>query len=534
MQKPVFPNRAVYNSTLFVIILPLLMAFTPAERKAGKQPNIILIVADDLGYGDLGCYGQTFIETPNIDALAKDGIRFKQFYSGSAVCAPARCVLLTGKHSGRAYIRGNDEWAERGQVWDYMKGAADPNLEGQRPLPANTLTLGKVLQKAGYSTACVGKWGLGAPLSEGRPNLQGFDFFYGYNCQRQAHNLYPPFQWRNEEKIPLRNAVISPNTKLPEGLDPSQPDSYAMFSGQDYAPDRQLDEALGYIERNAGTKSFFLLYASPLPHVSLQATEKWVSYYQGKLGPEPPYLGEKGYLPNYSPMATYAAMISILDEQVGAIRDKIKSLGIEQNTLILFTSDNGPSFAGGVDPEKFKSAGPFPGEYGRSKGFLYEGGIRVPMIACWPGKIKPQHTSEHVSGFQDFFATFCAAARTTAPEDIDGISFLPTLKGKRQKAVHPYLYWEIPEYGGQQALRKGRWKAIRTNLQQGPSAVKLYDLEKDPREQKDLSGQYPEIAGEMLRLMMYEHRPPEIEKFRIKGLDAGNAGIGRASVRFVE
>ena len=532
MHKASFPP--IHSSALIFLILPFLMGFMPTERQAGRLPNIILIVADDLGYGDLGCYGQRFIETPNIDALAEDGIRFTQFYSGSAVCAPARCVLLTGKHSGRAYIRGNDEWAERGQVWDYVKGAADPNLEGQRPLPANTLTLGRVLQKVGYSTACVGKWGLGAPLSEGRPNLQGFDFFYGYNCQRQAHNLYPPFQWRNEEKIPLRNAVIAPNTKLPEGLDPSQPGSYDIFSGQDYAPDKQLNEALGYIDRTAGKQAFFLLYASPLPHVSLQATEKWVNYYRQKLGPEPPYLGQKGYLPNYSPMATYAAMISILDEQVGAIRDKIKSSGLEKNTLILFTSDNGPSFAGGVDPEKFRSAGPFPAEYGRSKGFLYEGGIRVPLIACWPGKIKPQRTSEHLSGFQDFLPTLCAATRSTAPADIDGINFLPTLKGKRQKVVHPYLYWEIPEYGGQQALRKGPWKAIRTNLQQGPSPVKLYHLEKDPREQNDLSGEHPDIAREMLQLMMQAHRPPEIEKFKIKGIGAASAGIGKAAVQFAE
>ena len=217
-------------------------------------------------------------------------------------------------------------------------------------------------------------------------------------------------------------------------------------------------------------------------------------------------------------MATYAAMISILDEQVGAIRQKVKSLGLEQNTLILFTSDNGPSFAGGVDPDKFRSAGPFPGEYGRSKGFLFEGGIRVPMIACWPAKIKPQRKSEILAGFQDFFPTFCASARITPPTDIDGISFLPTLKGKRQKAVHPHLYWEIPEYGGQQALRKGPWKAIRTNLQQGPSPVKLYNLDTDPREQNDLSAQQPEITAEMLRLMMQEHQPPQNPKFKIRGL----------------
>ena len=305
MSIVLFRNIAWLRSTFLLLVPCLTTAFIPAEQQTGRPPNIILIVADDLGYGDLGCYGQTFIETPNIDALAKDGIRFTQFYSGSAVCAPARCVLLTGKHSGKAYIRGNDEWADRGEVWDYAKAAADPILEGQRPIPANTITLGKVLQQAGYSTGCVGKWGLGAPLSEGRPNLQGFDFFYGYNCQRQAHNLYPPFQWKNEEKIPLRNAVIPPNTRLAEGLDPARPESYAMFSGQDYAPDLQLQEAIGFMERSAGKQAFFLLYASPLPHVSLQATEKWVRYYREKLGPEPPYLGEKAtcpIIPQWPPM----------------------------------------------------------------------------------------------------------------------------------------------------------------------------------------------------------------------------------------
>ena len=516
-KRSIPPNERC--SFLFLLLIPLLMGFLPAERALQQPPNILLIVADDLGYGDIGSYGQKFIETPNLDALAKEGMRFTQFYSGSAVCAPARCVLLTGKHSGHAYIRGNDEWAERGEVWDYAKGAADPGLEGQRPLPTNTLTLGKLLQQAGYSTACVGKWGLGAPLSEGRPNLQGFDFFYGYNCQRQAHNLYPPFQWRNEEKIPLRNAVISPNTRLPEDADPLKAESYAQFSGADYAPDLQLQEALGYLERTGGKKPFFLLFASPIPHVSLQATEKWVKHYQEKLGPEKPYLGEKGYLPNYAPMATYAAMVSILDEQVGILREKIAQLGLSENTLILFTSDNGPSFAGGVDPELFRSAGPFPAEYGRSKGFLFEGGIRVPLIAHWPKKIKPKENQAHLAAFQDFLPTLCELARIPTPPGMDGISFYPVLRGKKKIQTHPYLYWEIPEYGGQQALRKGPWKAVRTTLQQGPSPVKLYNLDQDPREQQDLAARYPEIAREMLQLMMLEHRPPEIARFKIKGLE---------------
>lgn len=519
MHSNQFPDRTVRNSVVMLLLFPLLAAFVPAERRAALPPNIILVVADDLGYGELGCYGQTFVETPHLDALAKEGVRFSQFYSGSAVCAPARCVLLTGKHSGNAYIRGNDEWAARGEVWDYAKAAADPNLEGQRPLPANTVTLGKVLQQAGYSTACVGKWGLGAPLSEGRPNLQGFDFFYGYNCQRQAHNLYPPFQWRNEEKIALRNAVISPNTRLPEGADPLNAAHYNQFSGADYAPDLQLQEALGFLERTAEKKPFFLLYASPLPHVSLQATEQWVRYYREKLGPEKPYLGEKGYLPNYSPMATYAAMISILDEQVGALRQKIAQLGLAKNTLILFTSDNGPSFAGGVDPELFRSAGPFPTEYGRGKGFLFEGGIRVPLIAHWPKKIKPGKQQAHLAAFQDFLPTLCDIAGIPAPTGIDGISFYPALRGKKNFPAHPYLYWEIPEYGGQQALRKGPWKAVRTNLQQGPTPVKLYNLEEDPGEQNDLAASFPDIANEMLRIMMLEHHPPEIARFNIKGLE---------------
>ena len=514
-------NQRIFIPVLFAFLALSWTGSGTKENPAKTRPNLILILADDLGYGELGCYGQQTIETPHLDALASRGVRFTQFYSGSAVCAPARCALLTGLHMGHAYIRGNDEWGDRGDVWNYAKGALDPNLEGQRPLPANTLTLGKVLQQAGYTTACVGKWGLGAPLSEGRPNAQGFDFFFGYNCQRQAHNLYPPFQWKNEEKVALDNAIVAPGTKLAAGADSLLEASYAAFQGKAYAPDVQLKEALDFIRRQASQGPFFLYFASPLPHVALQARDPWVAHYRQKLGPEPPYLGQQGYLPNRTPMATYAAMISMLDEQVGAIVEALKKSGIDKNTLLVFTSDNGPSYAGGVDPERFRSAGPFPGEYGRGKGFLYEGGIRVPMIAAWPGKIKAASVNDTPAALWDVMPTFCSVAGVSAPSGLDGTSLQPALLGKKKIPQRPYLYWEFPEYGGQQAVRKGPWKALRLDMQKGNRTTMLFNLDEDIREQTNVAAQYPHIVRELEAIMDAEHRQAEIPRFRIKALDDG-------------
>ncbi len=506
---------------LFLATALLLLTYctTPQNVATTKsqqtKPNIIYILADDLGYGDLGCYGQEKIETPNIDALAKNGMRFTQHYSGSPVCAPSRCVFLTGKHTGHAHIRGNDEWAARGEVWDFAKAVQDPNLEGQRPLPKDSITIADVLKQQGYATGMVGKWGLGAPLTEGIPNNQGFDFFYGYNCQRQAHTFYPKHLWKNKEKVWLDNKLVPPRTKLAEGADPNDLASYADFNLKEYSAELMHTEALQFIDRHAD-QPFFLYYASPIPHVPLQAPQRWVDYYHEKFGEEEPYLGDKGYFPHPYPRAAYAAMISYLDEQVGDLVKKLKEIGQYENTLILFTSDNGPTYAGGADTPFFDSAKPFKTERGWAKGYTHEGGIRVPLIASWPTKIAPNSTSDHISAFWDMLPTFCEITGATIPPNRDGISLLPSLLGKGIQQKHDYLYWEFPAYKGQQAIRLGKWKGIRKNIFEGNMAIELYDLETDLREQKDVAAQHPEIVQQMEHIMVQEHVPATIERFKIK------------------
>ena len=486
--------------------------------QAPKPPNVIYILADDLGYGELGIHGQTLIETPHIDALAESGMRFTQHYSGSPVCAPSRCVLMTGKHTGHAHIRGNDEWAERGDVWDFAKAVEDPNLEGQRPLPTGTRTVGRVLQDIGYQTAIIGKWGLGAPLTEGIPNEQGFDFFYGYNCQRQAHTYFPKHLWKNREKDWLDNDLVPPRTALEEGADPEDPASYSRFSLDQYAPDLMQTEALTFIEDNKD-QPFFLYYATPIPHLPLQAPREWVDYYREKLGPEPPYVGDKGYFPALAPRATYAAQISYLDEKVGELVQKLEELGIRDKTLILFSSDNGPTYTGGADTVFFDSARPFRTEYGWGKGFLHEGGVRVPMIANWPGHIEPGSTTDHVSAFWDVLPTLAEITGAPVPDGIDGISFAPTLRGDSvSQEQHEFLYWEFPAYKGQQAVRMGPWKGIRKNIFEGNMTIELYNLEDDLREEHDVADEHPEVVAEIEAIMVREHVPATIERFKIKEL----------------
>ena len=266
------------------------------------QPNILLILADDLGYGELSAYGQERFETPNIDLLADNGMKFTDHYAGSAVCAPSRCILLTGKHAGRAYIRGNHEWGERGPVWDMTKSVEDPNLEGQFPMKASEVTIAEKLQEAGYTTGMIGKWGLGGPLSESVPNTQGFDFFCGINCQRQAHTFYPHHLWLNGEKLLLDNKLVVPGTKLAEGADPYDPASYADYTLNEYAPDIMQREALKFI-RESGDTPFFLYYATPIPHAAIQAPTEWVEKYHEIFGDEEPYLGNAGYFPHRWPHA---------------------------------------------------------------------------------------------------------------------------------------------------------------------------------------------------------------------------------------
>lgn len=484
---------------------------------AGQKPNIIYILADDLGYAELGCFGQEKIETPNIDALAAGGMRFTQHYSGAPVCAPSRCVLLTGKHLGHAQIRGNDEWAERGDVWNFEAMAKDPNLEGQRPLKPGTQTIGTLLQQAGFKTGIVGKWGLGAPLTEGIPNKQGFDFFFGYNCQRQAHTYFPVHLWKNTDKVLLNNKMVKPSTKLSEGADPYNPDSYTDFWLEEYAPELMQCEVIQFIKSNKN-QPFFMFYASPVPHVPLQAPKRWVDYYVQKFGDEIPYTGERSYFPHRYPHACYAAMVSYFDEQVGEIVATLKELGLYENTLIIFSSDNGATFNGGTDSPWFASSKPFKSESGWGKGNVTEGGIRVPMIAHWPGKIKSGTSSEHISAFYDVLPTFCEIAEIEPAESTDGISFLPALLGKETQKKHEYLYWEFPESGGQQAVRMGEWKGIRKNILKDSLQIQLYNLEDDIQELSDVCVQNPEILKTIESIFKKEHKMAEIERFKMKQL----------------
>jgi arylsulfatase len=517
MENIALVKFAVLNIVLFTLAVLLQSCKAGEEQNINEKPNIVYILADDLGYGDLGCYGQEKIETPNIDALAEQGMRFTQHYSGAPVCAPARCVLMTGKHTGHAYIRGNHEWGERGDVWSYEKMIEDSGLEGQWPIPDSILTIAEVLKTGGYSTACVGKWGLGAPLSEGDPTNQGFDLFYGYNCQRQAHTYYPAHLWRNKERHWLGNKIVAPHKSLSEDQDPEDMTSYADFNLDVYSPDMMLTESLNFIEQQS-QGPFFLYFASPIPHLPLQAPQKWIDFYVEKFGDEVPYIGDRGYYPHRYPHAAYAAMVSCLDEQVGEIVRKLKETGVYENTLIIFTSDNGPTYTGGADSEYFDSARPFRSDEGRGKGNVYEGGIRVPMIASWHGRIEPGSVSDHISAFWDVFPTLCDVTSISIPEEIDGISMLPEFLGDKNQTRHKYLYWEFPAYGGQQAIRKENWKAVRRDLFKDSLNIALYDLASDPLESRDISDERPEIVEELRIILNEAHTKAEVERFKIRAL----------------
>lgn len=512
------PNR--WGLAVVLIACTACAPSDSAEQTSSEPPNIIYILADDLGYGELGSYGQTEIETPNLDALAEGGMRFTQHYSGAPVCAPARAVLMTGLHTGHVHIRGNDEWRERGEVWNYEAMFNDPNLEGQRPLPDTTVTLAEHLKNAGYATGMVGKWGLGAPLSESIPTKQGFDYFLGYNCQRQAHTLYPMHLWRNEEKIILNNAMVAPRTKLAEGADPYDLESYAPFNLNDYAPTVMHEGAMDFI-RQQTDGPFFLYYASPIPHLPLQAPQRWVDHYHEKFGEEEPYIGNRGYFPTRYPRATYAAMISYLDEQVGEMVALLKEMGEYENTLILFSSDNGPTYTGGADTPFFDSARPFKTESGWGKGSVHEGGIRVPMLASWPGQIAASTQTDHMSTFYDIMPTLLDAAGAAPAAMTDGLSFLPTLLGQAsEQEQHPYLYWEFPGYNGLQAVRMGDWKGMRRNMQDGNLEIELYNLATDLREQQNVAAEHPEVVEQIRTIMIEAHVPPTLKTFEIQALTA--------------
>ncbi|MDC3077146.1 arylsulfatase [Flavobacteriales bacterium] len=499
--------------TFLIILLGVIIG---CNNHVIDKPNVIYILADDLGYGELGIYGQKIIETPNIDALAKKGLLFTDHYTGSPVCAPARSVLMTGQHSGHTYIRNNGEWSERGDVWSFEAMFNDPTLEGQRPLPDSTVTVAKVFKDNGYKTGMVGKWGLGAPHTSSIPNLMGFDFFYGYNCQRQAHTFYPTHLWKNTEKDILNNYVVTKQEGLDPGADINSEESYIKYNQADYSATLMHNEALNFIEENKDS-NFFLYYASPIPHLPLQAPKEWVDYYRNKIGSEKPYIGRR-YYPNQYPKATYAAMISYLDEQVGEIVEKLKEIGKYENTLIIFTSDNGPTHVDHVDIDYFNSAGILNGDRIRVKGRVFEGGIRVPMIAHWPSQIKSERTTNHISAFQDFYATALDILKLDKPDYIDGLSYLPLLTNKNQKK-HDYLYWEFSTQSGQQAVRYGKWKGLKTDLQKGPQPLQLFNLEDDIKEIKNVSDDNPMIVEKIESIMQVARTTPALETFKIKAID---------------
>ncbi len=493
-----------------------------SEKKVITKPNIIYILADDLGYGDIGAYGQTKIETPNIDALSKDGMLFTQHYSGAPVCAPSRAVLLTGKHLGHSAIRGNDEWAERGAVWDYKAVIEDSTLEGQRPFPKETVTLASLLKANGYTNGLIGKWGLGAPNSASIPTKMGFDYFFGYNCQRQAHTYNPVHLYENEKRFYLRNDTIAPGTGIKEKDDPYALATYGKYDQPDYSPTLLFDKLMSFVKSNK-KDPFFLYWASPIPHAPLQAPKKWVDHYVKKFGDEEPYFfrnSENGsYFPVRYPHATYAAMVSYLDENIGKLISYLKEENLYDNTLIVFTSDNGPSSAGGGDAVWFDSGGPFDSSYGRGKGFLYEGGIRVPMLASWPSKIKAGSKSDHISAFWDIIPTISDILNIKPLKNMDGISMLNTLTGIDKQKEHEYLYWEFSEYDGQVAIRKGIWKFVWKDIRKGNKVMELYNLENDIEEQYNIANSHPELIKEFISIIKKEHSTPALEIFKMDALE---------------
>ncbi|WP_425290859.1 arylsulfatase [Spirosoma linguale] len=476
-----------------------------AVPRTAVSPNIIYIYADDLGYAELGCYGQQKIRTPNLDKLAREGIRFTQHYTSMPVCAPARCMLLTGKHSGHSYIRGNYE----------MGGFPDSLEGGQMPLYPGAFTIGRLLQQQGYKTACVGKWGMGMANTTGNPNEQGFDYFYGYLDQKQAHNYYPTHLWENGKPDKLNNPVIDVHRRLtPET---ATPEAFAYFRGNDYAIDKLAQKAQAFIRQNK-SGPFFLYLPFTAPHVSLQAPEAAVKEYIGKFGDgeqrtERPYLGEQGYASTPYPRATYAAMITHMDAQIGQLMQLLKDLKIDENTLVMFSSDNGATFNGGVEAAYFNSVGKLRG----LKMDVYEGGIREPMLARWPGRIKPNQTTDHVSVQYDLLATLAELVGYKRPFATDGISFLPTLLGQSSsQKQHPFLYWEYPEKGGQLAIRMGNWKAVKTNVRKDRTTPwELYDLNKDVSETTNIADKHPDIIRQANAIVAREHIPTHINEWEI-------------------
>lgn len=497
------PHQFLHNSTMMFLdffrcdrnsmsviavlaCLGLVIGYVPHSHadNSESRPNIILIMADDLGFRELGSYGQKWIKTPHLDALAEEGMRFINHYSSAPVCAPARCSLMTGRHGGQAFVRNNYEIGD----WD--------SFRGQLPLPNGTATIASLLKESGYQTGAFGKWGMGEPGSSGDPLNTGFDRFYGYNCQRHAHNYYPRFLIDNDKKVPI-------------------PGNDRGLTGSHYAPQLIADQLLNFIEmaHESGEAPFFVYYPTVIPHLALQVPEKELEQYNG-LWEETPYTG-KSYLPHPKPKAAYAGMISFMDHQVGRIIDKLEHLGQLDNTLILFTSDNGTTYLKGqVDFDFFQSTGNLRG----LKGEVYEGGIRVPLIASWPGKIKSGTVSHHLCTHYDIMETLFEAAKvddSIIPPN-NGISFFPALvNGGAQEKSHEILVWDFAGYGGQLAARMGDWKFVQRNVKRNSDApMELYNLKSDIGESKNLAEERPDILQDIYWKLMASRRIPEIPRFR--------------------
>lgn len=469
--------RKEINAVLFSTLA--LTGYAQSSKKV-PSPNIIYILADDLGYGDLSCYGQQKFSTPNIDRLAKQGMLFTQHYTGCTVSAPSRSCLMTGLHTGHTPIRGNKECKP----------------EGQWPLPAESYTVAEMLKAKGYTTGAFGKWGLGFIDTEGDPNSQGFDEFFGYNCQSLAHNYYPDHLWHNHEKIMLH-------------------DNDSGKTGT-YSADLIQKAAIDFLEANKN-KPFFLFYPTTIPHAELSAKESYMNMFRGKFNPEKRFKGvDSGptyrlgpYSSRNESHAAFAAMVKELDDYVGELLNKLKELGLEENTIVFFASDNGPHLEGGADPDFFNSNGDLKG-YKRD---MYEGGIRTPLLVRWPGHVKPGSVNKHVSAFWDVMPTLAEISQNKSPSRIDGISFLPALLGKMQKQ-HEYLYWEFHEEGGKIAVRKGDWKAVKLNIDKTPlGTLELYDLANDIGETKNVAVTNPEIVKNLEEIMKTAHKTSEIFPF---------------------
>jgi arylsulfatase A-like enzyme len=440
-----------------------------AADGAARKPNIIIVLVDDLGYGELGCYGQQLIQTPHLDQMAKEGVRFTQFYAGSTVCAPSRSVLMTGQHTGRTWIRGN--------------GKTDAQT-----LRDSDITVAKLLKSAGYATALCGKWGLGQIDSTGHPNKQGFDYFYGYLNQHHAHNYYPPFLVRNYEIVPLRNVPADhPKANEPSGA------GWAKEK-HDYTHDLFMEEALAWVKKQQHNP-FFLYLALTIPHANNEAKSGTGD------GQEVPDYGIYTDKPWTTQNKGQAAMISRLDKDMGRLIAQLKDQGVDNNTLIIFTSDNGPHKEGGNDPAFFNASGPLSG----AKRSLTEGGIRVPTLMRWPGTIAANKTSDYIGYSADILPTACALAGIELPKNIDGKNIVPTLTGQGEQAQHAYLYWEFYEMGSRQAVRFGNYKAIREPMFTG--AMKIYDLANDLAENNNLAEQRPELVEQAVAFMKEAHVP---------------------------